>query len=318
MTALTLITSVLNGRPYIAGMLASVPDNPGIEHIVIDAGSTDGTLDDLNGRHGIRLIKHPGIPLYGAWNEAVKIARSPFVAFLNADDELPLSAVDIMLDAIGNADETDVFCGEAKAFIDTPESAESDRRIVCDYTGEQLTALYLPVLVFGASVINAKVFRRQLVIDAGGFDTSLAFAADREFLLRLALSRPRPQCMQLPDCLYHYRIHRGSKTLAQSARRRVETAREHMRIAARLYARRDLAKKTRKLLRAWRTRETMVTLCRGFAAGDKTSFLGAVRAAGGLVRAAPHILPDLIVSRKARRACLAPARSRDQSPKQAG
>ena len=52
----TVVTAVLNGQPYVQGCLESVlrQDYPNIEHILVDGGSSDGTVDVL------RRIRRPG------------------------------------------------------------------------------------------------------------------------------------------------------------------------------------------------------------------------------------------------------------------
>ncbi len=129
--ALTLITSVLNGRPFIDDMLASVPANPDIEHLVIDAGSSDGTLDLLRARGGLRLIVRPGLPLYDAWNEALVTAEGDYVLFLNSDDVLAPDALSAIQPAL--QEPLDILCAEAEAF--------HDRGTIYRYRGKELTRL---------------------------------------------------------------------------------------------------------------------------------------------------------------------------------
>jgi glycosyltransferase involved in cell wall biosynthesis len=59
-----------------------------LEYIVVDGGSTDGTLD-LLARHRKRiatLISEPDNGLYDAMNKGIKAATGDVVAILNADD----------------------------------------------------------------------------------------------------------------------------------------------------------------------------------------------------------------------------------------
>lgn len=93
----TVITAVLNMRLYIAGCLESVlqQDYPNIEHIVIDGGSSDGTVDVLreyDDRIGLWTSK-PDRGLYDAWNIALPDARGEWICFIGADDELLPGAV---------------------------------------------------------------------------------------------------------------------------------------------------------------------------------------------------------------------------------
>lgn len=93
----TVITAVLNMRQYIAGCLESVllQDYPNIEHILIDGGSSDGTVDVLR-QYDDRIAlwtSKPNRGLYDAWNIALPKARGEWICFIGADDELLPGAV---------------------------------------------------------------------------------------------------------------------------------------------------------------------------------------------------------------------------------
>lgn len=93
----TVVTAVFNGQPYIAGCLESVlsQDYPNIEHIVLDAGSRDGTLDVLR-QFDNRVAfwkSEQDRGVYDAWNKALQEARGEWICFLGADDEFLPGAV---------------------------------------------------------------------------------------------------------------------------------------------------------------------------------------------------------------------------------
>ncbi len=310
--ALTLITSILNGRPFIEDMLASVPAAAGVEHLVIDAGSSDGTLDVLRQRTGLRLTVRPGLPLYEAWNEALAAAQGAYVTFLNADDVLaPGALAAVVRDLKGPSD---ILCAEADAFED---AGQGERRLRYRYCGEALSGLGIDVLMFGAPLINAKIFRRDLLRSAGGFDLSFAIAADRDLLLRLALSASSMAVQYRPTPFYHYRIHGRSKTLRPGASARAAIAREHGRIARRLLADPALDARTRAKAAAWLAHENAVLAVRSVEAGD---FRAAVGAASALIRGGAASVAQLAAARRIRRTyarCLREA-TRSGSPRPAG
>jgi glycosyltransferase involved in cell wall biosynthesis len=93
----TVVTAVFNGQPYIAGCLESVirQDYPNIEHIVMDGGSTDGTVEILR-QYDDRMAfwkSEPDKGVYDAWNKALVEARGEWICFLGADDEFLPGAV---------------------------------------------------------------------------------------------------------------------------------------------------------------------------------------------------------------------------------
>ena len=93
----TVVTAVYNGQPYMANCLESVSrqDYPYIEHIVLDGGSSDGTIDVLQ-QHDQRITLWKSQPDRGvsdAWNKGLLEARGEWICFLGADDEFLPGAV---------------------------------------------------------------------------------------------------------------------------------------------------------------------------------------------------------------------------------
>ena len=70
-------------------------DYPNIEHILVDGGSSDGTVDVLR-RYDDRVAlwtSEPNGGLYDAWNKALPDARGEWICFIGIDDELLPGAV---------------------------------------------------------------------------------------------------------------------------------------------------------------------------------------------------------------------------------
>ena len=88
---LSLITPCLNNASTIRGTLESVAaqSHRDFEHIVVDGGSTDGTLEILAGHAGrLKVIGGPDRGLYDAINKGVASATGDAIGVLNADDYL--------------------------------------------------------------------------------------------------------------------------------------------------------------------------------------------------------------------------------------
>ena len=252
---ISLITSVLNGEPYIAQMLSSIPAGLPIEHLVIDAGSTDGTLARVQMTPGIRLLSRPGMPLYAAWNLALEQAAGEAVWFVNADDILPPGAVEAVLDALDRHRDAEIIQGRAEAFAEDTAARAGPASLRYPAPGAALDPLDL---IFGAPVINARIYRRCLIDRAGPFDTGYRYAADRDWLLRLAFGNAPPTCVGIDALLYRYRMHGGSMTLSQDPKRRLAIAEEQRSIADRRWRATSCPGADRDLLAAWGARETLV------------------------------------------------------------
>ena len=89
----SIITPVLNGVKYLEACIQSVLTQgyPCIEHVFVDGGSTDGTLDMLTSYSAkypdrIRFISEPDSGPEEAWNKGLKMAKGEIFGWLGADD----------------------------------------------------------------------------------------------------------------------------------------------------------------------------------------------------------------------------------------
>ena len=85
---LTVITPTLNSAATIRNCIESIrtQDYPDIEHLVIDGGSTDATLDIVNS-YGITCVSEPDAGIYDAFNKGIRAATGDIVHILNSDDQ---------------------------------------------------------------------------------------------------------------------------------------------------------------------------------------------------------------------------------------
>jgi Glycosyl transferase family 2 len=87
----SIITPVLNRVETMGVCLASVTRQTyrPIEHIVVDGGSTDGTLDllrEYRAPHLFHWVSEPDNGMYEAINKGIAISRGEVLAYLNSDD----------------------------------------------------------------------------------------------------------------------------------------------------------------------------------------------------------------------------------------
>jgi glycosyltransferase involved in cell wall biosynthesis len=178
---ITVITVVFNAGDTVRTCVDSVlaQNISDLEYIVIDGGSTDGTLQILRdyGPRITRLISEPDQGLYDAMNKGLKLATGRFIHFLNADDRYVspnvLSSLLPKLDA-------GAMCYGQMHYI---EQDGSTRLLGQPFDWKrELRASRIPQpVMFAAPGLYAEV---------GGFDTSLKVAADYDMVLRLAKRFP--------------------------------------------------------------------------------------------------------------------------------
>jgi glycosyltransferase involved in cell wall biosynthesis len=89
---ITVITAVYNGADFLEQAVLSVLDQSfeDFEYIIVDGGSTDGTIDIIRRyEHKIeRWLSEPDSGIYDAWNKGLTLAQGEWIAFLGSDDAL--------------------------------------------------------------------------------------------------------------------------------------------------------------------------------------------------------------------------------------
>lgn len=85
---ISIITPVLNSADTIEDCIKSVFSQTykNIEHIIIDGGSMDGTLDIINKYRPAKFISESDHGIYDAMNKGLELATGDVVGTLNADD----------------------------------------------------------------------------------------------------------------------------------------------------------------------------------------------------------------------------------------
>ncbi len=248
---ITIVTPCFNGARYIGEAVESLRRQayPDLEHIVMDAGSIDGTLALLGGFPDIRVVSEPDEGAHDAMNKGIALARGDVIGFLNTDDLYP----DGLLLAVGRAfaedPALDVAVGGSIVFQD----GEGGRRVVVARRYAAGNGFSLAELAFGAPGINGRFFRRRVFEQVGTFDNRYYIAADRDFLLRVAFRGCAAR--NLGRIGIHYRLHSDSATI-NAERRQLETiTREHVRMSRELVTKRSGV--LRRRLLAWHAFEAI-------------------------------------------------------------
>lgn len=184
----TVITAVLNGAATLGRTLESVAAQSvaaqrpaGIEHVIVDGASTDGTLD-LVGRatHGVRVVSRPDHGIYDAFNRGLGLARGEWVAFLNSDDVWVDDRVVADVLALAAArPEADVIHGDLD-FVDAAGELVRTGRFVPGPGADPYSDFTWTFPLFHP----ASFARRALFERIGGFDARFEVAGDYDFFLR--------------------------------------------------------------------------------------------------------------------------------------
>lgn len=177
---ISIITIVRNGMPFVSGTIESVIGQhyDRLEYIVIDGGSTDGTLDVIRSQ-GDRIskwISEPDRGIADAFNKGLALATGDYIQFLNADDALA---------------GPDAVSGMAEKMIESgfPELIYGDCDVLDRDSGK---ILYRASIGFspeglkqGKILPHPSLFAHRSYFERfGEFDTGFRIAMDYEWMLR--------------------------------------------------------------------------------------------------------------------------------------
>lgn len=196
----TIVTPSYNYHQYIREMLDSVVAQEGVayEHLIFDAGSTDGTLDIIREYDHAALTVEPDKGMSDAINKGFKAARGKWVMWLNTDDRLKPGALAAVKEFAESKPEADVVYG-AWDFIDGE--------------GEFLRTMglfpfkKLMLAHYGCYIgSTATFFRRSSIMDEGLLlNDRFKCVMDGEYYNRLASLGKK--FVYLPRVLADFRLH---------------------------------------------------------------------------------------------------------------
>ena len=254
---ISIVTPVLNRVDLIGAALDSVDCAGAVprEHLVVDGGSTDGTVSLLRNRPGIRLVEAPGTGIYDALNLGLRAARGDIICQLNSDDLLSAGALESVAEADARAGNgADAVRGRALYFADDAGLEARARTLTVEFP-----VLLRPAdVALGAPAINALFIRRHLYDRVGYFDPRFRLAADREWLMRAFAAGIRID--QIPACVYRFRVHSGSLTMDPDLSASVAIRLEHLEICRRILNSPDAPAALRGLCRRWYAKEAALLL----------------------------------------------------------
>jgi glycosyltransferase involved in cell wall biosynthesis len=182
MLKVSIITVVRNNQSYIEGCIKSVIEQKyqNYEYIIIDGGSTDGTLDIIKKYrdHISILISEPDCGIYDAMNKGIKLATGDIVGILNSDDFY--NSNDVLTEVVREFSQKEVDSVFADlVYVDRKKT----NKIVRYYK----SANFKPnKFAYGWMPAHPTFFLRRIFYEKYGlFNTDYKIASDYELLVRL-------------------------------------------------------------------------------------------------------------------------------------
>jgi glycosyltransferase involved in cell wall biosynthesis len=221
--------TVYNGASYVAEAVESVLRQTftDFELLVIDDASTDDSMARL------RRYTDPRLRLLGndrnqgqAWslNRGLQLARAPYVARLDQDDMCLPERLERQV-----------------AVLDKEPAVTVVGTLMCgiDQRGRRQGLLGRPLRNYGSFVGSlllglcpvchpSVMFRRDVVVELGGYDPSFSPAEDVELWTRLALAQHNAYV--IPEPLALYRVHEGQQSVTKATTQRQNIRRAQQRV----------------------------------------------------------------------------------------
>lgn len=206
----SVIVPNFNGAAFLPRTLASIEAQtyPSIEVIIIDGGSTDGSLEiiaDWADRLSLRVVSEPDSGQPEAINKGFRMAGGEVMGWINSDDLLTPRSVELAAERFS----ADPELGFVWGFCLVVDADERPMTIQNPYVREDLADLRR----HRNYVSQPGSFYRRAVVEAfGPLSEELHYLFDYDFFLRVA---GQARAEFIPEVMAWFRIHDTSKTGSQ-------------------------------------------------------------------------------------------------------
>jgi len=202
----SIITATYNSQEYLKQTIESVNSQKykNIEHIIVDGGSTDSTLDIINKNPNKNTlsISEKDQSMYDAINKGIKMASGEVIGVLNSDDFLVSNTV---IENIVNNFTADGSCDGVYGNIIKIKNNSK-------YIRKGIQASFIGLLSFGRGSIvphPTLYIKKNIHEKINGYDLSYLYASDLDYILKV-LSVTKLKYIDLN--ITSFRIHDNSIT----------------------------------------------------------------------------------------------------------
>lgn len=226
----SIITPSFNQARYIAATIQSVleQDYPKIEYIIVDGGSTDGTVEILKKYHD-RLawwVSEKDAGQTDALNKGFARATGDILAWLNSDDTYNPGAISAAVAALQANPQAGLIYADANFIDDQGRMLGRFPAAQTDYARLRQGYVHIPQ--------QSAFFRADLWKRIGPLDPNFFFAMDYDLWVRLARIS---EVKYLPGPVWaNFRLHSSGKTISADDRCWPEMLKVHYRDGGKFFA----------------------------------------------------------------------------------
>ena len=179
---ISIVTPSLNQGQFIDECIQSVLDQnyPNFEHLIIDGGSTDRTLEVLQNYSHLKWFSEPDMGTSDALNKGFRLAEGDIVAWIGTDDRYLPNCFNLIANYFNDHPDLDVVYGNYNWIDERGNLTKRRYEVRFDlFMLKYLHILYIPVV---ATFFNKRIFN-----EGNYLSLDYNYANDYEFILRLAL-----------------------------------------------------------------------------------------------------------------------------------
>ena len=202
----SIVTPSYNQARFLEETILSVlnQDYPNLEYIIIDGGSTDGSVDVIRKYEDVlaHWVSEPDEGQSDAINKGWRRARGQILAWLNSDDTYLPGTVRIVVQYLEEHPQVDMVYGYVNMIDENGEVI---------WTIEPSPNFDLDRFVYSYFYVPQQTvfFRRHVLDKVGMLDTSLHYCMDPDLWARTAMNFT---VQGIPRLIANFRTHSTSKT----------------------------------------------------------------------------------------------------------
>ena len=187
---ITVLTAVYNGLPYLPEAIESTLNQTltNFEYLIIDDASTDESVECIMSYKDsrIRLVRNENnLGTCGNINKALSMIDTPYVVRLDQDDVSLPNRIEEQIDFLEKHPDVSIVCSWEYAIDSYGRKLRSWKRRLRNY-GDFIGYTLLGICPIWHPSI---AFRKEAMVNAGGFNAEYERAEDYEVTTRLALKR---------------------------------------------------------------------------------------------------------------------------------
>ncbi|MEQ9098762.1 MAG: glycosyltransferase family 2 protein [Imperialibacter sp.] len=224
---ISIITPSFNQSDFIEQTIDSVLSQgfKNLEYIIIDGGSTDGSVDIIKRyeKHLTFWLSEPDRGQSHAIRKGLQRATGTAVNWLNSDDYLEPGALKLIGEHFSDSS-VNVLCGRGNIV--------SGGGVIKTSRGTDTYDDNLAKTIGMARIDQPETwFRKSILDEIGGLDVGLHYVMDKDIWVRYLLKHGLKGIAKTPSLLANFRLHQGSKTVAQASLFEPETIQLFVRMA---------------------------------------------------------------------------------------